>query len=49
VRAWRATVKARVLSVLRFCEVCTGIATFFRFNMDPDYASLALFLLPTKT
>jgi hypothetical protein len=49
VRAWRAAVKARVLSVLRFCEVCTGIATFFRFNMAPGYASLALSLSPTQT
>jgi hypothetical protein len=44
VRAWRAAVKALVLSVLRFCEVCTGITMFFRFNMALGYASLTLSL-----
>jgi hypothetical protein len=48
VEAWPAAVKAPVLSVLQFCEVCTGIATFFMFNMALGYASLPLSLSPTQ-
>jgi hypothetical protein len=47
-RAWTAVVKASVLRVLRFCDVCTGIARFFRFNMALGYASLPLSLSPTQ-